>query len=93
MAANLSAQNSTRPLSSLGGAVQLASGAAPANGIVCHKLAVCFSVTGNLTIVALDGNTVTINSLPVGCYQFDVQFQSVTWTGTATAVGFYSIGG
>lgn len=89
--ANLSAQNSPKPLSAPGGAVQLTSGVAPSE--ICHKLAITFSVTGNLTIVALDGTSVTLNSMPVGHFQFDVQFQSVTWTGTATAVGFWRIDG
>ena len=56
----------------------------------CTKLVICFSVTGNLTLRMMDGNSVTISSVPVGMFTLDVQFDTVTWTGTATAVAFYN---
>jgi hypothetical protein len=56
----------------------------------CTKLVICFSVSGNLTLRMMDGNSVTINSLPIGMFTLDVQFDTVTWTGTATAVAFFS---
>ena len=49
------------------------------------------TVAGNLTIQTLDGAAPTLTGLQVGTWTFDVQFDKVTWTGTATAVGFYNV--
>lgn len=80
-------EGDARPLIAPQGSEQLTSGNTTAH--ICHKLIVCFSVGGNLTIQTLDGTAVTISSMPVGCFDFDIQFDKVTWTGTATAAGFY----
>jgi hypothetical protein len=92
---NLSVNNSPKPLSAPGGAVNLSSGVAP--GQIFHKLMISYSVAGNLQITMLDGTTTTAIAMPINTslYPFviDCQFQSVTWTGTAVAVGFYRIDG
>ena len=56
----------------------------------CTKLIISFTVTGNLTLRMMDGNSVTITGMPVGVFTFDVQFDTVTWTGTANAVAFFN---
>lgn len=91
--ANLAQNNSPKPLSAPGGSVNLSSGVAP--GMTLHKLMIAFTVTGNLQITTLDGNTTTAIAMPVTNIPFviDCQFQSVTWTGTAVAIGFYRIDG
>jgi hypothetical protein len=77
-----------RPKAAEGIGLQVTSGSLLAN--ICTKLVIAFSVTGSLTFRMADGNSVTLSVMPVGCFTFDVQFDTVTWTGTATAVAFYN---
>ncbi len=84
-------ENSPKPLSAPGGSVQVTSGTAL--GQVGHKLVVCVTVTGVLTITTLDGTATALTGLPVGVFTFDVQHTLVSWTGTMTAASFYRIDG
>jgi hypothetical protein len=59
-------------------------------GSPCTKLVICFSATGTLTIRTLDGQSQALALMPVGVFTFDIQFDTVTWTGTATAVAYYT---
>jgi hypothetical protein len=87
---NLSQLNSPKSLSAPGGSFQLSSGVAP--GPTCHKLAINVTTASAVSIVKLDGTTVSLGTMPVGFFVIDCQFQSVTFT-SATAVGFYRIDG
>ena len=82
-------ENDPRPLSALGGSIQVTSGALLAE--ICHKLVIVFTVAGNLTVRTLDGTSTTLATMPVGPFTLDAQFDTVTWTGTATATAFYRI--
>jgi hypothetical protein len=77
-----------RPLSAPTSAQQVTSGAQLAQ-IGC-KLVIVFTVSGNLTIRTLDGVSTAFTSMPTGVFTFDVQHDTVTWTGTATAVSFFN---
>lgn len=85
--ANRISEADNRPLNAPPGSVQLVSGTAP--GMIMHKLLIVYTVTGNLTVETLDGGSITLTGMPVGAYTLDCQFDKVTWTGTATAAGFY----
>lgn len=76
-----------RPLASPPLGVALSSGTAP--GPIIQKLIVNCTVTGALTLTMVDGSTVLLGTLPVGVYVFDVQCQSVAWTGTMVVGGFW----
>jgi hypothetical protein len=67
--------------------VQLTSGAAVA---MCTKLVIVFTVSGNLTVRMADGNSWTLTAMPIGYYTFDINFDTATWTGTATAIGLFT---
>lgn len=81
---------SVQPLASLNGAVALTTGVAP--GPLCHRLFVNATTASTVTITMADGSTASLGALPVGVYQFDVEFTSVTFT-AGTAVGFYRVEG
>ncbi len=82
-------ETNNRPLAAPAGSQQVTSGVLLNQ--IAHKLVIAFSVTGSLTIRTLDGVSTTLSVMPVGVFTFDVQFDTVTWTGTATAVAFYHI--
>ena len=56
----------------------------------CTKLVINFTASGNLTLRTMDGNSVTITGVPIMLLTLDVQFDTVTWTGTANAVAFFN---
>lgn len=79
-------QEDNRPLSYLGGGQAVLSGTA--FNPIGQKLVVSVTATGTLTITCLD-NTAPAFSIGPGVYQFDIQHQLVTWTGTMQAISFY----
>lgn len=89
--ANRVAEIDRKPLAPQSGCVAIASGTTIAP--IVTKFVIVFTVSGNLTIQCLDGTSVTLSSMPTGYYTFDVQTDKVTWTGTATAAGFYHMAG
>lgn len=79
-----------QPLASLNGSVALTTGVAP--GTICQRLFINATSASTVGITTLDGTTVSLGVLPIGVYQFDIQFTSVTFT-AGTAVGFYRVEG
>ena len=77
-----------QPLGARNGSVALTTNTDP--GVVCQRLVLNATGASTVTITTLDGTTVSLGVLPVGVYQFDVQFTKVTFT-AGTAVGFFRV--
>ncbi len=58
---------------------------------ICHKFFVNVTGTGTLSFHTLDGTTSSLGTLPVGVYVFDVQADTLTWTGTMVIIGLYHV--
>lgn len=82
-------ESDRRPLAAPGGSVQVSSGTLL--GVICSKFLVCCTASGNLTFRTLDGTSTTLTGLQTGTYSFDLQADTVTWTGTMTVIGLYHI--
>jgi hypothetical protein len=54
----------------------------------CQKLVIYFSSAGNLTIQTMETVSYSLTSVS-GLVDLNCQFDKVTWTGSATAIGFY----
>lgn len=80
----------TRPLASLNGSVALTTGVAP--GWLMHRLFINATAASTVTVTMADGSSAALGALPIGVYQFDIEFTSVTFS-AGTAVGFYAVEG
>jgi hypothetical protein len=86
--ANRIIESKNQPIVAPNSSVQLSSGVATVPP--CSKLVMVTTVAGNVTIKTLDGTSVTLTTVPTGILVLDIQFDTVTWAGTATAAGFYT---
>ena len=76
-----------RPLAARSCSQAVSSGVQPTQ--IVSKWVVNSTVAGTLNIRTLDGSQISMGTIPVGLFQFDIQGDQATWGGTATVVGFF----
>jgi hypothetical protein len=56
---------------------------------IISKWVVNSTAAGTFNIRTLDGSAISMGTIPVGLFQFDIQGDMATWGGTATVIGFF----